>query len=62
MHFTDDELSKIDCALTGYIDTRSKELSQQNSRDEDWNKLLDYQTISRKISDYIIEQSQSCID
>ena len=62
MHFTDDELNKIDYALALYIDTRSQELSEQNSRDEDWDRLLDYQTLSHKIVDYIIERSRSYTD
>ena len=62
MHFTDDELNKIDYALAYYIDERSKELSSQNSRDIDWDRLSDYQSLSQKIVDYIIERSQSCID
>ena len=62
MHFSDDELNKIDYALALYIDTRGKELSQQNSRDEDWTRLDEYEMLSRKIVDYIIERSQFCTD
>ena len=62
MHFTDDELNKIDYALAYYIDERSKELSSQNSRDVDWDRLSDYQSLSQKLVDYIIERSQSCTD
>ena len=62
MHLTDDELNKIDYALALYIDQRSKELSSQNSRDEDWTRLDEYQVLSRKLVDYIIERSQSCTD
>ena len=62
MHFTDDELNKIDYALACYIDNRENELSSQNSRDEDWNRLMDYKSLNSKIVDYIIERSQSCTD
>ena len=62
MHFTDDELNKLDYALACYIDNRENELSSQNSRDEDWTRLDEYQSLSRKLVDYIIERSQSCID
>ena len=62
MHFTDDELNKLDYALACYIDNRENELSSQNSRDEDWDRLIDYKTLSSKIVDYIIERSQSCTD
>ena len=51
MHFTDDELNKIDYALALYIDQRSNELSSQNSRDEDWDRLSDYQKLSHKLVD-----------
>lgn len=62
IEFTDDELNKLDYALAYYIDERSVELSHNNSRDVDWDRLLDYQKLSRKIVDYVIEQSQSCTD
>ena len=62
MHFSDDELNKIDYALAFYIDQRSKELSEQNSRDVDWDRLSDYQSLSHKIVDYIIERSTLCTD
>ena len=62
MHFTDDELNKIDYALAMYIDNRSSELSSQNSRDEDWDRLSDYKALNDKIVDYIIERSQLCTD
>ena len=62
MHFTDDELNKIDYALAMYIDNKSNELSSQNSRDEDWDRLSDYKTLNDKIVDYIIERSQLCTD
>jgi len=61
-HFTNNELNNIKHALSYYIDQRTDELSQQNSRDEDWDRLSDYQSLNHKIINYIIEMSQPCID
>ena len=62
IEFTDDELNKLDYALAVYIDERSAELTHNNSRDVDWDRLLGYKKLNDKIVDYIIEQSRSCTD
>ena len=62
IEFTDDELNKLDYALAVYIDDRSAELTHNNSRDVDWDRLLEYQKLNNKIVDYIIQQSSPCTD
>ena len=62
IEFTDDELQMICRALSYYHDGWGNTLRESNCGDYEWDLLLDYDKLSIKISDHLIQKSLFCTD